>query len=170
MVLAVILVPCSLPPWFARKTGKPRGGWGGVEFLGRTSPHRPLQPLGHPKLSHRPRPGSSRIPGVMSAAGGCQQGGGGRGDGYSCSLTSVRSRAQQLMSLCPRHAPLARPTIALGWLSPAARPAIDGWMLASQQSIPYSSTRLLASRWRSLFCEWHGLSEAVCACLATLRN
>lgn len=72
--------PCPLQ--LARKTRKRGGGRGGMELLGRTCPHWPLPPLGHPKRSHRPRPGSSCIPGVVSVTGGCQRGGGGRGDGY----------------------------------------------------------------------------------------
>lgn len=60
--------PCPLqqpPPWFAKKTGKCGSGWGGMELHGRSSPHCPLQPPGHPKLNHRPRPRSSCVPGVV---------------------------------------------------------------------------------------------------------
>lgn len=112
------------------------------------------------------------IPGVVSVTGGCPQ----EEEGTVMDTCARRmphqcgGRAEQLMAPCPQQAPLSRLVIALGWLNPALRPGIDRWMLASQQSISYSSTRLPASRCRSLFCEWHGLTEAVCACLATLRN
>lgn len=59
---------------------------GRMELARRMGPCWPLWPLGHPELGCQPlatgyHPRSSRVPGVVSSAGGCQQGGG-HGDGY----------------------------------------------------------------------------------------